>query len=396
MSDIPAPVNSTLLETPYAEVAVDVLNVPADKTYHYAIPDHLRDRVAPGVMVLIGFGERIIEGLVVAGAETSPVEEVREIMDVVADSALLTPTQITLARKIARYYLASPMKVIAPMLPPGLRERVKHWSRLDPLVELPEDAATTRNERLFLEALQNEGEVSHERLQHLAGPTVFTRMQRKLERLGAVHLRAAVQPLKLPPLRDQWVESLSSTKEAEPLLQRSRSQKKLLRALESHGKGVLVRDLLEEIGTTALPLKTLEEKGLVRFSEARQVRSAAIQPRDLPPLDSPEQERAWQTILEQMSRPESAPRGRSLVVMDSLSTGPNTSPWALHAHAAAQTLATGSQVLLLAPNNYVMQRIARALEAVFPERVLSWHGTLRASRRRGTWERIERGEPIVV
>lgn len=386
------------LETPYAEIAVDVLNVPADKTYHYAIPDHLRDRVTPGVMVLIGFGERIIEGLVVAGAETSPVpmEDIREIMDVVADSTLLTPTQITLARKIARYYLASPMKVIAPMLPPGLRERVKHWSRLDPLVELPEDAATTRNERLFLEALQNEGEVSHERLQHLAGPTVFRRMQRKLERVGAVHLRAAVQPHKPPPLRDQWVESLSSTKEAEPLLRRSRSQKKLLRALESHGKGVLVRDLLEEIGTTALPLKTLEEKGLVRFSEARQVRSAAIQPRDLPPLDSPEQEQAWQAILELMSTPETAPRGRSLVVMDSLSTGANTSLWALHAHAAAQALAAGSQVLLLAPNNYVMQRVARALEAVFPERVLSWHGTLRASRRRGTWERIERGEPVVV
>ena len=80
------------LETPYAEIAVDVLNVPADKTYHYAIPAHLRDRVAPGVMVLVGFGERIIEGLVVTGAATSPVEEVREIMDVVADSALLTPS----------------------------------------------------------------------------------------------------------------------------------------------------------------------------------------------------------------------------------------------------------------------------------------------------------------
>ena len=76
MSDIPARVNPLPLETPYAEVAVDVLNVPADKTYHYAIPDHLRDRVSPGVMVLIGFGERIIEGLVIAGAETSPVEEV--------------------------------------------------------------------------------------------------------------------------------------------------------------------------------------------------------------------------------------------------------------------------------------------------------------------------------
>ena len=120
-------------------------------------------------MVLVGFGERIIEGLVVSGAATSPVEDVREIMDVVADSSLLTPAQIALARKIARYYLASPMKVIGPMLPPGLRGRVKRWSRLDPLVALPEDVATTRNERLFLETLQIEGEVEHEHLTHVAG-----------------------------------------------------------------------------------------------------------------------------------------------------------------------------------------------------------------------------------
>ena len=384
------------LETPYAEIAVDVLNVPADKTYHYAIPDHLRDRVTPGVMVLVGFGERIIEGLVVSGAATSPVEEVREIMDVVADSALLTATQITLARKISRHYLASPMKVISPMLPPGLRGRVKRWSRLDPLVELPEDAATTQNERLFLETLQNEGEVSHERLEQLAGPTVFRRMQRKLERMGAVHLRAALQPLKPPPLRDQWVESLSSTKEAEPLLRRARAQRKLLRALESHGKGVPVRALLEETGTTAAALRALEEKGLVRFSEVHALQTAEIRLHDLPALNSPEEEGAWEAIEELTTSADSAPSSRSMLVMDGLSSNAGTSPWALYAHAAGKALAAGSQVLLLAPNNFALRRIAQMLESSFPERVLPWHGALRASRRRTTWERIERGEPVVV
>ena len=145
---------SSPLDTPFAEIAVDVLNVPADKTYHYAIPDHLRDLVAPGIMVLVGFGDRIIEGLVVSGSDTSPVDDVREVMDVVAESALLTPAQIALARRISSYYLASPMKVIGPMLPPGLRERVRRWSRLDPLVDLPEDVATTPRERLFLETLR--------------------------------------------------------------------------------------------------------------------------------------------------------------------------------------------------------------------------------------------------
>ena len=292
---------SSPLDTPFAEIAVDVLNVPADKTYHYAIPDHLRDLVAPGIMVLVGFGDRIIEGLVVSGSDTSPVDDVREVMDVVAESALLTPAQIALARRISSYYLASPMKVIGPMLPPGLRERVRRWSRLDPLVDLPEDVATTARERLFLETLRNEGEVAHDRLKQLAGPTVFPRMQRRLERLGAVHLRVALNPVKPPPLRDQWVESLSSTKEAEPLLRRMRSQRKLLLALEPYGKGILVRTLLEETGAGAASLRALEEKGLVRLSAQYRNKSGEAQPRELPRLGSPQQQRAWEAIAEFMS-----------------------------------------------------------------------------------------------
>lgn len=386
------------LETPYAEIAVDVLNVPVDQTYHYAIPDHLRDRVAPGIMVLIGFGERIVEGLVVAGAEESPVpvEDIREIMDVVADSVLLTPAQITLARKIARYYLASPMKVIAPMLPPGLRERVKRWSRLDPLVALPEDAATTRNERIFLEALQNEGEVEHERLRQLAGPTVFKRMQRRLERLGAVHLRAALQPGRPPPLREQWVESLSSAKEAEPLLRRTRSQRRLLQTLDKLGGMVPVRTLLEETGGSATSLRALQEKELVRFRPQHEIHSDRIESPDLPELEFPAQERAWQAINKFMSSHKTESHTRSMVVMVGTAAGAETECSSLSAQAVAQPLESGLQALVLAPDSFAMRRIAQSLEGVFPDQVVLWHSTMRAARRLVAWERVQRGEPVVV
>lgn len=387
---------SSPLDTPFAEIAVDVLNVPADKTYHYAIPDHLRDLVAPGIMVLVGFGDRIIEGLVVSGSDTSPVDDVREVMDVVAESALLTPAQIALARRISSYYLASPMKVIGPMLPPGLRERVRRWSRLDPLVDLPEDVATTARERLFLETLRNEGEVAHDRLKQLAGPTVFPRMQRRLERLGAVHLRVALNPVKPPPLRDQWVESLSSTKEAEPLLRRMRSQRKLLLALEPYGKGILVRTLLEETGAGAASLRALEEKGLVRLSTQYRNKSGETQPRELPRLGSPQQQRAWEAIAEFMSSNGQQSPAHSMVVMSGCAAGADNETWALYAHAVAQAHKSGSQALILAPNNYAAQRIAQALETFFPDNVLPWHGALRPARRRTAWERIQRDDPVVI
>lgn len=380
----------SFLDTPFAEIAVDVLNVPADKTYQYAIPDHLRDRIAPGVMVLIGFGDRIIEGLVVSGSETSPVEDVREIMDVVEESAVLTPSQIALSRRIASYYLASPMKVIAPMLPPGLRGRVRRWSRLDPLVDLPDDVATTAKERLFLETLRSEEEVAHEKLREIAGPNVFQRMQRRLERLGAVHLRAALQPAQQPPLRDQWVESLSSAKEAERLLQRSRKQRTILQALDKLGGKASVREVLEESGASVISLRALAEKELVRFFVATEGGRTVALSGELPRLMSGAQQEAWQAISSVMFNASQDSAVRSMVVMA------DTDPWELYAHAIAQALTGNTQVLVLASTNHMARRLADALERVFSNHINCWHSALSPARRRTIWERVQRGEPLVI
>ena len=168
---------------------------------------------------------------------------------------------------------------------------------------------------------------------------------------------------------------------------------KLLRALESHRKGVLVRDLLAETGTTAIPLRALEEKGLVRFSEAHHRHSGGFRPRNLPTLDAPEQARAWQAIqltlcLVQTLRGVHAPCSCWMT--------PHLPQAQIPGHSMCvppvRPCANGSQALLLTPNNAAMRRIAQQLEEHLPGRVLSWHGTMRSSLRRTTWERIERGE----
>ena len=391
MSDFPAPVNPPPLETPYAEVAVDVLNVPADQTYHYAVPAHLRERVAPGVMVLVGFGERIIEGLVVAGAEESPVplEDIREIMDVVADGALLTPAQIALARRIARYYFASPMKVIGPMLPPGLRGSVRRWSKLDPQVPLPEDIAKTESGQLILSALREGDEVSHKKLAQLVGSKEYKPIQRRLERAGAVHVRVEVQAARPPSLREQWVESLAGLQDAETLLRRSRSQRRLMQALEDRSRRAPVDALLRETGGNLGSLRRLKEKGLVRFGAAHQIRLGHA-PAGLPTLDDPAEARAWEAIAQTMTDGDSTARPRRTVVMV------NSSPEQLYCHAAARTLAAGGQVLLLTPNPATARRVAGILDSALPGAALEWHEALRTAKRRTTWERVYSRDPVVV
>ena len=151
-----------------------------------------------------------------------------------------------------------------------------------------------------------------------------------------------------------------------------------------------MRQLLAETGANVLPLRTLADKGLVRFSEAHHHETCKMKPVALPSHASPVEAAAWETISTFMSSSSSGHGLRSLIVMA------DTAPWQLYAHAVARALESGTQVLLLAPSTYAVRRIEETLEAIFPNRVLSWHGVLGAARRRTAWERVETGEPVVI
>jgi hypothetical protein len=86
-AEIPAP------GTRFAEVAVNA-GQPARKPFTYSVPEELA--VAEGQAVFVPFGPRILQGIVVALMETTPLQAVRPIAAVaepapVLDAAVLPP-----------------------------------------------------------------------------------------------------------------------------------------------------------------------------------------------------------------------------------------------------------------------------------------------------------------
>ena len=133
---------------PFAEVA---LPLPLRRTFTYRIPDPLLDRAAPGVQVQVPFRGRAVRGVLVAVAERTALDGVRDLGAVLAD-APLSAHLLELARWIAEYYVAPPGEVLAAMLPGGLAgfsaSRARRAAVEDPIVRL------ALGERLTLTAAQ--------------------------------------------------------------------------------------------------------------------------------------------------------------------------------------------------------------------------------------------------
>jgi len=101
----------------FAEV---VLPLPLDKTFHYSIPEALKDIVKPGMRVSIPFGSKKLIGYVASLVAESSVAKVKDIFSVVDKEVFLTEEMMLLARWISNNYLCSIGESYAAIISPAL------------------------------------------------------------------------------------------------------------------------------------------------------------------------------------------------------------------------------------------------------------------------------------
>lgn len=136
-----------------------------DRTFDYAIPAHLADRVRPGVRVKVPFGTRVIEGYVLAVAETSTHSgDLKSILDTVGDKPWLSESMLRLASWMATYYIAPVELCLATMLPAPVRRgeaKFKLRLRIERVDPPPADAPEpSTRQREILDILERSGPVA--------------------------------------------------------------------------------------------------------------------------------------------------------------------------------------------------------------------------------------------
>ncbi|HEY7700310.1 MAG TPA: DEAD/DEAH box helicase family protein, partial [Vicinamibacteria bacterium] len=129
----------------FAEVA---LPVPLTQTFSYGVPESLA-RAGAGHRVRVRFGSRSLIGCIVEMREQAPKlpegATLKPISSLVDHEAVLSASQLELARFIADYYLAAPGLVCRAMLPPETpREERVLYRRVKSAESQSQSAAASR------------------------------------------------------------------------------------------------------------------------------------------------------------------------------------------------------------------------------------------------------------
>jgi len=137
--------------------------LPIDRLFHYAVPSQLEKEVVLGKRVLIPFGSRQITGYIVGFIEESPMDRIREIIDVIDRKPVLSPRMLRLTKWVSDYYLSPWGQVIKAALPIGMKiesERVIRLKEIDLIKVIPETEKKSRDQAEVLRILEGKKELN--------------------------------------------------------------------------------------------------------------------------------------------------------------------------------------------------------------------------------------------
>src|SRR5512136_339767 len=98
----------------YIEVAI---NIPADRTFTYAVPAASRGDVAQGKRVLVPFGKRSLTGYVIGIRRSTDRKDTRDIIRVLDREPLFHEEDLRFYRWAADYYFTPLGRALSEILP---------------------------------------------------------------------------------------------------------------------------------------------------------------------------------------------------------------------------------------------------------------------------------------
>jgi primosomal protein N' (replication factor Y) len=242
-------------------------------TFHYSIPPGLA--VQPGHLVWVPFGARLVQGVVIALSDTSPVAETKDILSLIDPQPVLTPYHIPLARWLSQRYLCSLGEAVGLLLPPAASQRVITWVApcppVTPGTPVPPGtpAPLTPKQQTVLDLLRTLGKVPLDDLKRAAKSASIGSVVEQLVRKGLVSKVVEMPPPRVRPktVRRTWLSVDTARVEAEIASLRApwRKRERLLETMQAAGGTMEMAALCTQAGCTTATVRALAEHGLVRL-----------------------------------------------------------------------------------------------------------------------------------
>ena len=373
----------------YAEVAV---NSPGSRsTFSYAIPPGLNINV--GQAVLVPFGSRVIQGIVLRLSDKPSVEETKEIADIVADFPLLSPVQMHLARWISEYYFAPPFDALALMLPPGSKRRAITFFQLtDSQVNSP----LTPEESHVHHIMTGRMKTSLPELEKAIGGRKARQITDRLLDCQLITQTLELEKARIKPKTLPYIKLTADRQEigvAKARLDKSRAYKQaeLLEFLSGQTQPIAVGEIRKHIHCSPATIKALEIHRLVSVERLRVRRDPLAHLGFVPsppPVLTSSQQAAWE-LIHHVIVGKASPSSRPPIFLLFGVTGSGKTE--IYLRALAQVIAAGKRGICLIPEIALTRQTVERFASRFSGRVAVLHSGLSLGEQFDEWQWIQEG-----
>lgn len=379
--------------TSFVDVAVPV---GVRKTFAYSVPPRLRDRMKPGVRVLVPFGPRVLTGVIVRLGEGQPPGDLklRPVRGVLDNAPSLPPEVVETALWVAGEYFTPPGEVLRAALPPGTEVQVATRVWLSPRAQQLltgglRSPSLGHQENALLEAIRVHGTLTIRELSDRSGVRDCQAWIEKLAASGWVRTEESVSRPRVSEKTVLGVRARPSSSEA--LARITDVQRNIYERLRPGAKAVPLHPLLRSARASMSPVRALERKGLVEIERIETPRT----PLELEEKPIPPQHRltaAQQQVFESVREALLQDRPQRFLIHGVTGSGKTE----IYLRLIAEVLKRGQAAIFLVPEIGLTPLLSRLAHSHFPERVALLHSGMSGGERLDQWNRIRSGEAKVV
>ncbi len=379
----------------YAEVSV---NSPAAqrRTFSYSIPPGLSINV--GQAVLVPFGDRLLQGVVLELTDYPAVEETKEIAAVIEPRPVLSQAYVSLARWISEHYISPLFDAVALMLSPGFERKALTFVT----ASIPDDfdfSSLGEEQKRILQLVREQGKTGLKELEKAAGQKNAQRAVSQLVRRGLLVRSYELEPIKARPKVASYlslaVDAGEARREAANLLgKRAVRQANLLDFLVEQPAPVLLSEARQKTKCDRTTVDALVRKNLITVRDV-EVRRDPLSDRSVnlsyPLTLTAAQKSALDSITRSFDKGPDAQPG--IFLLHGVTGSGKTE---VYLQALAEAVKLGKRGIVLVPEIALTPQTIERFVSRFPGKVAVLHSQLSLGERFDEWQRIRNGEVDVV
>jgi primosomal protein N' (replication factor Y) len=380
---------------------VDIaLPVPLDRIFTYQIPPELVQAVHLGRRVLVPFGRKKLSGIVVGFPDTSSLQTIKPVIDVLDATPTFSEEMLRLTRWISEYYLASWGDVLKAASPQGTSTGSTIRVRLaaENIEELLEKTKqTARVQFAILQALAGTRALSSSQLQKKTRAKNVLGVLHDMQSRGWVvleeRLRSTAKPKKenvvlLPDGGSALLQDLPPGAEAR--LKLTPKQQIILDELKRQNDAIPIPRLVRITKGSLSTVKTLVKRGFIRMEQREVLRGTYNEPPEPPPVLTlnNHQEQALLSIVEALA----TGTHRTFLLHGITGSGKTQ----VYIEAIRQALEHGKNAIVLVPEISLTPQTVRRFKSHFGAEVAVMHSQMSVGERYDAWRLAHDGRIRIV